>query len=213
MADRPSKGKKQRGAKTLPEMTITDLSSDPMRPGRMARGLSMDLGISNPYLLPAGLQGSRESLHSMSRSVQDEHDPYRPVTFVRPSQETTRSPRHFNENGSMYSASTVQTSSNSNDNMGLVSNARPMSQSYPKRGESRSAYDTSPMEESQTRQMHSTNRSVPASRKTSLSSVEPALPNVTETSSRRNESLPPLPSPPPEPPKSRGDLQGHLRSP
>jgi hypothetical protein len=38
--------------------------------------LSMDMNLSSPYLLPPQAQGSRETL---SRNVQDQFDPYRPV--------------------------------------------------------------------------------------------------------------------------------------
>ena len=181
-------------------MKITDLDGDPTRPGRRARGLSMDI-IDSPYLLPAGLQGSDGSIHSMSRTVQDEHDPYRPVAFIRGSTDNTRRP--FKENGSMYSASTAQTSSHSNDDVNLLQNAQRMSQSFQKRGESMATSDSKPSEDLQLRLLHS-NRSVPTSRKTSLSS-ETALSNITE----RKEALPPIPSislidrslpPPPEPP-------------
>ena len=43
----------------------------------------MDLGdISNPYVLPPGMQSSRESLHSLSRIAErGVHDPYRPATI------------------------------------------------------------------------------------------------------------------------------------
>lgn len=126
--DMPSHPPGKRGVKDgVPEMTVTDLGTDPMQPGRRAHGLSMDMDAS-PYLLPAGLNGSRGSIHSLSRSTQDEHDPYRPVVFVRASQDSMRSPRVLNENGSMYSASTVHTS---NDHANLLANAGNMSQSFP----------------------------------------------------------------------------------
>ncbi|KAM5343066.1 hypothetical protein ACJ41O_014032 [Fusarium nematophilum] len=39
--------------------------------------LSMDMNLSSPYLLPPGLQQSRESLHSLARSLgNDSQDPY-----------------------------------------------------------------------------------------------------------------------------------------
>ncbi|KAK5163744.1 uncharacterized protein LTR77_010417 [Saxophila tyrrhenica] len=181
----------------VPEMTITDLGPDPMRPNRAVRGMSMDFD-SNPYLLPAGLHGSRESLHSMSRSMADEHDPYRPVTFVRSSNETSRSPRLFRENGSMYSsASTVQTG---NEKSSLVANAQRMSQSFPKRGDSMST--SSPSDENPTRELHSALRGATPSRKTSLGSTSQNLADISESNPPpRNNSqkgppppLPPLPA-------------------
>lgn len=49
---------------------------------RKLRGLSMDMGISNPFLLPPELQHSRESLHSLSRSLNTGDDKYRNTTFI-----------------------------------------------------------------------------------------------------------------------------------
>ncbi|KAK1506246.1 hypothetical protein CTAM01_03581 [Colletotrichum tamarilloi] len=43
------------------------------------RQLSMDMNLDSPYLLPPGLQSSRESLHSLARTLHSEADPYRPV--------------------------------------------------------------------------------------------------------------------------------------
>ncbi|CAK7273891.1 hypothetical protein SEPCBS57363_005880 [Sporothrix epigloea] len=45
-----------------------------------SRQLSMDMNLSSPYLLPPELQNSRESLHSLARSLHQNEDPYRPVT-------------------------------------------------------------------------------------------------------------------------------------
>ncbi|TPX07856.1 uncharacterized protein E0L32_010431 [Thyridium curvatum] len=44
------------------------------------RQLSMDMNLSSPYLLPPELQQSRESLHSLARTLHQNEDPYRPVT-------------------------------------------------------------------------------------------------------------------------------------
>jgi hypothetical protein len=44
------------------------------------RQVSMDMGVNSPYLLPPELQNSRESLHSLSRTIHQNEDPYRPVT-------------------------------------------------------------------------------------------------------------------------------------
>ena len=179
-------------------MGISAPGSDPTRPGRLPRGMSMDM-LGSPYLLPAGLQGSRESIHSMSRSIQDEHDPYRPVTFMRDSGEASRYPR-LTETGSVYSAtSTIRTG---NEKSNLLTNASTMSHSFPKRGDSMTASEPKSPEESQPRDMHSANRSMASSRKTSLSSA-PTLPYISETppprKDSRKESLPPVPPPQPQP--------------
>ena len=178
-----------------PEMMIPELGPDPMRPGKKRGGLSMDM-LGSPYLLPSGLQGSDGSLHSMSRAVHDQHDPYRPVTLMRDSGETSRSPRPFNENGSMYSNSTFHAG---NDKSTLVANAQPPSTSFPSRGDSMSKDG----EEFSLREMHSSARGTSVSRKTSFSSsAAPTLANISESGSFqydiKKDSLPPLP-PPPEP--------------
>lgn len=183
----PSAGK---GGKDLPEMTVTDLGPDPMHPGRKGgrAGLSMDMGMNSPYLLPAELNDSRGSIHSMSRSFQDTHDPYRPVTFMKNSGESMRSPSNpFADKASVYSAATS-----------VQSNGDPFANpAFPKRGESKSSREqTSPVESQSSdelplRQMHSQNRSVPSSRRPSQSS-EPSLPNIQEST-----FVPPPPPPPP----------------
>lgn len=43
------------------------------------RQMSMDMNLSSPYLLPPGLQSSRESLNSLARTLHQNEDPYRPV--------------------------------------------------------------------------------------------------------------------------------------
>ena len=184
MPRQPGKAKKKPFGKAVPEMTISEVPNS----SRRGRGLSMDMTVDSPYLLPAQLQGSRESLHSMSRTLQDQHDPYRPVNMMRTSHETSRSPRPFNENGSVYSASTVRTA----DNSSLLANAQGVSQShpYPKRGESMASEETS------TRQMHSARSMTPTRKASQASSSEQTLANISETAVSKKDSLPPLPSPP-----------------
>lgn len=63
----------------------------------MRQQLSMDMNLSSPYLLPPALQGSRESLHSMARSLHND-DPYRPVA------------QQFNDAASMKSGAVRGTS-------------------------------------------------------------------------------------------------------
>ncbi|KAG0643044.1 hypothetical protein HOY80DRAFT_535031 [Tuber brumale] len=46
--------------------------------GNGRRQLSMDIGVNSPYLLPAGIHGSKESLHSLARSGDDRYG--RPMT-------------------------------------------------------------------------------------------------------------------------------------
>ncbi|KAL7799871.1 hypothetical protein V8C37DRAFT_407386 [Trichoderma ceciliae] len=61
-------------------------------------GLSMDMNLSSPYLLPPGNQGSRESIHSYARTLQTENDPYRTVNQYATSD--VGSVRSFNPNDS-----------------------------------------------------------------------------------------------------------------
>jgi hypothetical protein len=50
------------------------------KPGLSRRQLSMDMNLNSPYLLPPELHNSRESIHSLSRSIiHQNEDPYRPV--------------------------------------------------------------------------------------------------------------------------------------
>jgi hypothetical protein len=74
-------------AKKLPEMSLADEKEIGLRRGR---GMSLDLGTHNPYLLPPELQNSRESLHSLSRLNTGE-DRYRPTDFI-PDDGSIRSP-------------------------------------------------------------------------------------------------------------------------
>jgi hypothetical protein len=202
--------------KNIPEMTITDLGGDPMRPGRRPRGLSMDMNMSSPYLLPAGLQGSRESIHSMSRSMHDEHDPYRPVAMLRTSTDSSR-PRH--DNASQYSASTMQSA---HDRATLLGNAQRPARSDAKRVDSMSPHTSKSSDDLPPRQMHSTNRSMPQSRKTSLGSEQSYPSSPVTAPPPRKQSLPqslPRPPPTPEEPvpeqqsRSRADSQAAVRPP
>lgn len=105
---------KARGPKTtrkdIPEMTIMDTEKTVRRGNR---GMSMDLG--SPYLLPGEVHQSRESFHSMSRSMTDQEDPYRPVTFIKSDTDSYR-PRK----GSTYTGSTKR--SNDSIDMHLYNN-------------------------------------------------------------------------------------------
>ena len=124
-----------RGAKgpKVPEMTVTDVEKS-TRDIMHNRGLSLD--VSSPYILPAAVNSSGSSIHSMSRVMQDGADPYRPVTFVRSDSDsmlsTSRQPKPSNM--STYTGS----SDPSDDNLkaGLLTNASRMSRSDPFMAES-----------------------------------------------------------------------------
>jgi hypothetical protein len=175
-----------------PEMIVTD--ADGSKSTRKDRGLSLDdMGLGSPYLLPGELAGSGGSIHSMSRSLQDQDDPYRPVTFIKSDAGSIHS-RAYNEKGSIYSGATSIHSST--ERAGLVANASRMSQSFPKRGDSKlngeplSPQDSIDSDTSLARHMHS-QATGPTGRKAS----EPSLPNISETGPRINVHSPP---PPPE---------------
>lgn len=88
----------------VPEMVVTDTEKS-IRPGgrKGGRGMSMDMG--SPYLLPAAMNGSRESFHSMSRSMHDAEDPYGPV--ARSDTDSVRGPQLPKKgNASTYTRST-----------------------------------------------------------------------------------------------------------
>lgn len=121
------------GAKKGPEMTVTDIEKE--MKGTHDRGISLEHG--SPYILPVGLHGSRESFHSLSRSNQDPHDPYRPVTFMTDNSSVRGSSRAYGkDNGSLYTSSSAGTKGRTGDNLGLLQNAQRMSTSNPMRGES-----------------------------------------------------------------------------
>jgi hypothetical protein len=119
-----------RRGKTGPEM-----SSAGAEKSVHGRGMSTD--VMSPYILPPGLHGSRESFHSLSRSMKDPHDPYRQVVFGKGDGGSIHSEsqsRH--DNGSVYTASSEGTDKHAMNN-GLLKNAQTMPQSQPPRGDSK----------------------------------------------------------------------------
>ena len=129
------KGKK----KNKPEMIATDLGGE--KGLRRERGMSMDIDISSPYVLPPGLGGSRESLHSMSRNMHSQDDRYRPATTYVPGDTTSlhsyRTGRRGADDSSSYAGS-ASTKRSPGDDMKkeLLGNAQRMSRSVPPIGRS-----------------------------------------------------------------------------
>ena len=124
------KGKK--GKKGGPEMTVTELG--PEKGLRRPRGLSMDMAIGSPYVLPPGLQGSRESLHSMSRTINSGDDRYRPATTFNAND--TSSMQSYPSRRAADDSSSSAGSANSGRrhdgmNQNLLRNAQRMSRSVP----------------------------------------------------------------------------------
>lgn len=127
-------GKQKKKGKAPPEMSIADTEKTLGR--SHGRGLSMDMDMSNPYLLPPELQQSRESLHSMSRTVNSGDDKYRPATTFIPNDGTTSregSIRHGADDSSSYTASTrrVFGEKENESNQSLLRHAQRMSRSTP----------------------------------------------------------------------------------
>ena len=78
----PGKKKRGKNKKGKPEAVSTNLNFE--KGGRRDRGLSMDMDVTSPYLLPPALQGSRDSLHSMSRTIHSQDDRYRTANPYAP---------------------------------------------------------------------------------------------------------------------------------
>ena len=128
------RAKSKKGKKNKPEMVATDLSGE--KGLRRERGMSMDIDISSPYVLPPGLGGSRESLHSMSRNMHSQDDRYRPATTYVPGDSTSvhsyRTGRRGADDSSSYAGS-ASTKRGPGDDMKkeLLGNAQRMSRSVP----------------------------------------------------------------------------------
>ena len=125
---------KRKSKKTGPEMSVTDLGTEKV--SRRERGMSMDMDLGSPYLLPPGLNGSRESLHSMSRTIHSQDDRYRPATTYAPGD--SRSLRSYKTSAKTADDSSSDTASASvrrghGDDMkqDLLGNAQRMSRSVP----------------------------------------------------------------------------------
>lgn len=90
------------------------------------KGLSLDV---HPYLLPPGLHGSKDSLHSLSRSIDD--DKYRPATFVTHDNGSVRSFQRGRDDASSLAGSTTRFGAAEEPKSGLLMNAQRMSRSSP----------------------------------------------------------------------------------
>ena len=130
----PQGSKKGKKGKTGgPEMTVTDLSTE--KASHRPKGLSMDMDIGSPYVLPAGLAGSRESLHSLSRTMQSADDRYRPATTFIPNDTSSMhsypSRRAADDSSSYADSASTGRGRNDSMNQNLLGNAQRMSRSVP----------------------------------------------------------------------------------
>ena len=128
---------RSKSRKKVPEMSIADMGE---KKPHHERGLSLD-DIGSPYLLPPGLNGSRESLHSMSRNIHVEDDRYRPATTYNPGDSRSLHSYRTGRKGGDDSSSDAGSASinrGPRDDMkqDLLGNAQRMSRSMPPTGRS-----------------------------------------------------------------------------
>ena len=102
---------------------------------RRGRGLSMDMSGGNPFLLPPGLQQSRESLHSLSRAMSSEDDRYARATSYIPREDNGSYPsslRRGPDDSSSYTASSRRTGfTEGGSSQNLIRHNQRMSRSMP----------------------------------------------------------------------------------
>jgi len=125
----------QPGRARKPPGTVSDLEFGE-KGGRRQRQMSMDINMTSPYLLPPELQSSRESLHSLSRTIHQQEDPYRPVTQYYPGDGgSIRSQSKLGHDGSStYTGSSNPSRFQDLGSSELLSNAGPMPMSSPPNG-------------------------------------------------------------------------------
>lgn len=122
------KKKKTGGGKTVGNPSTEKLA-------KHDHGLSMDM--VTPYLLPPGLQSSRESLHSLSRTMHGGDDRYRPATTFTSNDSSSIKSYPDNRNRADDSSSFAGSGSsgqgygNDKMNQSLIKNAQRMSTSFP----------------------------------------------------------------------------------
>ncbi|TVY82251.1 hypothetical protein LSUE1_G003989 [Lachnellula suecica] len=117
-----------------PATAMTEMDMGGEKGHQSRRQKSMDFNMDSPYLLPPELQNSRESLHSLSRSLKAHEDPYRPVTQHFPGDE--KSIRSQGRQGSsIYTgSSTAPSRLQDMSTSELIPNASRMSRSNPPTG-------------------------------------------------------------------------------
>lgn len=106
----------------------TELGTE--KSSRRDRYVSLDMGPGSPYILPPGLQGSRESLHSLSRNMNSTDDPYRPATSHASPDSSHSYPRSRGVGDDSSSLSSGRYA-NENMNQNLLGNAQGMSRTTP----------------------------------------------------------------------------------
>ncbi|WEW55572.1 hypothetical protein PRK78_001003 [Emydomyces testavorans] len=110
------------------------MAEKPTRHG--GHGVSMDLTLNSPYLLPPGLHGSRESIHSLSRSFHGDDDKYRPAITLTPGENgsvRSYSPgfKRGADDTSSHTSPSAKYPEGDEINQNLLKNAQRMSRSPP----------------------------------------------------------------------------------
>ncbi len=136
MADGPE-SKKSRSKKDAPEMSMAEAKETLRRD----RGLSMDMSSGNPYLLPPGLQQSRESIHSLSRALGSEDDRWSRATSYIPNDGSHAYPARIRKGGDDSSSFTGSSSrrtgiTEGDSQQNLIRHAQRISRTYPNRKDS-----------------------------------------------------------------------------
>jgi hypothetical protein len=125
-------GKQDKKGTVIPEMSLADTE----KTLGLGRGMSMEMDMTNPYMLPPELQQSRESLHSLSRTMNHCDDKYRPATTFIPNDGAAASSLRDSrgaDDSSSFTASTrrVFAERGNESNQSLVRHAQRMSRSTP----------------------------------------------------------------------------------
>ena len=112
-------------------MVVNEMSLE--KTPRKDRGVSMDMDVGSPYLMPPGLQGSRESLNSMSRTIHSKDDRYRPATTYQPADNSSVHSHNTKQNGddssSFATSNSMRRGKQDDMKQDLLGNAQRMSRS------------------------------------------------------------------------------------
>ena len=123
-------GKKGKHAKPMPQMSVIETQEAVRR----ERGLSMDVDLTDPFLLPPGLQQSQESLHSLSRIIISGDDKYQPAATFTSSDTNGLSPSKLGralDDSSSHTSSSRRGLTVAESHQNLLRHAQRMSTSPP----------------------------------------------------------------------------------
>ena len=127
---RPKKGGQKKKGK--PSVEVSEMGLE--KGSRRDRGLSMDMNLGSPYLLPPGLQGSRESLHSMSRTIHSQDDRYQSATNYYPNDGASlhsHGTKRVDDSSSHAGSSSLHRAGHDDMKKDLLSDPQRMSKSVP----------------------------------------------------------------------------------